>query len=272
MDMEKCLLDDRKILEHFLAEGATEVQIYISIDDTDTHDTPGSGHLAELIARELKHESLTSDYSPITRHQLFVHEAVPFTSHNSSMCFTADIEAENLEEVVEVARRLLERGAAPGSDPGLCIAVDSENLDRQALIEFGVRAKRNLLTKKEANGLARMTGVHLSEHGGTGDGIIGALAAVGLRLHGSDGRFRGWLRPGQAGRIVTGEELCIHFDVDGVVDEDGWNIPMGDAIVLAEDKVKTVFLNHRRVVPVTRNDKPGEVPWITLDKATVKRY
>ncbi len=248
------------------------MQIYISIDDTDTIDTPGSGHLAEHIARELQQESLTSGCSPITRHQLFVHEAVPFTSHNSSMCFTADIGVNNLEEVVEIAGRLLEQGAALGSDPGLCIAVDGDTLDRQALIEFGVRAKGNLLTKEEACALARTTGVHLSEHGGTGDGIIGALAAVGLRLHGSDGRFRGWLCPGKAGQIITGEEFCTHFAVDGVVDEDGWNIPTEDAIVLAEDKVKTVFLNHRRVVPVTRNEKGGGVPWITLGKAEVKRY
>ena len=31
----------------------------------------------------------------------------------------------------------------------------------------------------------------LSEHGGTGDGVIGALAGVGLRLSGSDGRIKG---------------------------------------------------------------------------------
>lgn len=248
------------------------MHIYLSIDDTDNIDTPGSGHLAEKIARELQHNGLASGYSPITRHQLFVHEAVPYTSHNSSMCFAADIESKSLEDVVQFASRLLEQGSAPGSDPGLCIAVDSDTLDRQALIEFGVRAKRNLLTKQDACALARMTGVHLSEHGGTGDGIIGALAAVGLRLHGSDGRFRGWLCPGKAGQIITGEEFCTHFAVDGVVDEDGWNVPKEGAIVLAEDKVKTVFLNHRRVIPVTRNGTADDVPWITLGKAAVKRY
>ena len=39
-----------------------------------------------------------------------------------------------------------------------------------------------------------MSGVKcpLPGYGGTGQGVVGALAGVGLRLYGDDGRFRGW--------------------------------------------------------------------------------
>lgn len=56
-----------------------------------------------------------------------------------------------------------------------------------------------------------------TEHGGTGGGIIGALAVIGLRLHGSDGRFRGWHHLGNAGVITTPADLCSHPFVEAVL-------------------------------------------------------
>jgi hypothetical protein len=44
-----------------------------------------------------------------------------------------------------------------------------------------------VVTQKEA--LEAATGFHLSGHGGTNDGIIGAVAAVGLTASGWSGRF-----------------------------------------------------------------------------------
>ena len=63
----------------------------ITLDDTDHKGTPGTGHLAEALRKEL--ESLYgATTSRITRHQLFVHADIPYTSHNSAMCFAADID------------------------------------------------------------------------------------------------------------------------------------------------------------------------------------
>ena len=55
------------------------------------------------------------------------------------------------------------------------------------MIEFGQRATGLRLTQKEAMDTARS--VELYGLGGTNDGIIGALAAVGLTRHGWCGRF-----------------------------------------------------------------------------------
>jgi len=248
------------------------VHIYLSIDDTDNLDSPGSGHLAELMANKLQHHGLTSQCLNITRHQLFVHESIPYTSHNSSMCFPAVIDEDNLLNVIQFAKEFLKNTSAPGSDLGLCVAVLSEMLDRQALIDFGLEAKRTVLTKQDAYLLAQRTGVHLSEHGGTGDGIVGALAGIGLRLNGNDGRFRGWLSLGKAGDTISIKNLCSHTAVDAAVDDKGVILPEDTRITFAEDKVKTVCLNHRQVIPVTRTDCANGSSWTTLTKAEVKRF
>jgi hypothetical protein len=248
------------------------VHIYLSIDDTDNLDSPGSGHLAELMAKKLQQHGLISQCLNITRHQLLVHDSIPYTSHNSSMCFPAVINEDNLLNVIQFAEIFLKNASAPGSDPGLCVAVESETLDRQALIDFGREAKRTVLTKQDAYLLAHRTGVHLSEHGGTGDGIVGALAGIGLRLHGNDGRFRGWLSLGKAGDTISLKNLCSHSAVDAVVDDEGMILPEDTRITFAEDKVKTVCLNHRQVIPVSHTDCSHGSSWTTLTKAEVKRF
>ncbi|WP_243669476.1 hypothetical protein [Methanoculleus chikugoensis] len=57
--------------------------IYLGIDDTDTRESRGgTGRLARTIAAELARSYTVT--GGVTRHQLFVHPAVPYTSHNSS--------------------------------------------------------------------------------------------------------------------------------------------------------------------------------------------
>src|SRR6185503_7864697 len=67
-----------------------------------------------------------------------------------------------------------------------------------AVIEFGRRCQRELVTQAEARDLAERSGIRLEGLGGTEDGVIGALAAVGLLASGNDGRVvhrPGWTWP-----------------------------------------------------------------------------
>ena len=73
----------------------------------------------------------------------------------------------------------------PGSDPGLCIAADIS----EPIVEFGRRAKQEIVTQEEALELAHAHGLFLKGLGGTNGGVIGALAGVGLASCGNDGRF-----------------------------------------------------------------------------------
>lgn len=254
------------------SKGEDNVQIYLSIDDTDNLDSPGSGQLAEMLSGELRQAKLSLTCSNISRHQLFVHDTIPYTSHNSSMCFSSVINDHRLDDIIQFAQQFLRKASAPGSDPGLCVAAVHHNSDYHNLTTFGQRAKKTRLTKQEAYFLADRAGVHLSEHGGTGDGIIGALAGTGLRLNGNDGRFRGWLDLGPAGSVTNVKALTAHPFIDAVIANDGQALPTDVRIRLGDDRVKTVLQNHLQVVPVRPCDHCDEASWSTLTKAEVKRF
>lgn len=253
-------------------KGADKVQIYLSIDDTDNHESPGSGQLAEMLSSELRQAQLSPSCSNISRHQLFFHESIPYTSHNSSMCFSAEILDHRLDDIIQFAQQFLEKASAPGSDPGLCVAAIGQDTDYEALTTFGRHAKKKKLTKQEAYSLAETTGVHLSEHGGTGDGIIGALAGTGLRLSGNDGRFRGWMDMGPANSISNVKALTAHPFIDSVIDERGRALLPDAQVRLGDTRIKSVLKDKLQVIPVTPCEYSTEAEWRTLTKTEIKRF
>lgn len=156
--------------------------IYVGIDDTDMLDTPGTNQLARHLVRELAPDLRAR---MILRHQLLEDPRVPCTRRNG--CASIEFEAVEPVSLAELAVRLRELILAwipVGSDPGLAIA---ESVPA-ALAEWGLRAKRELLTQREARQLAAGHGVDLEGLAGTEDGVIGALAAIGLMSTQNDGR------------------------------------------------------------------------------------
>jgi hypothetical protein len=248
------------------------MQIYLSVDDTDNQTSIGSGQLAENLTEELIRKGLVQSCSNITRHQLYFHDDIPYTSHNSSMCFKASCSSGSIPALVKFSARYLKEHSAPGSDPGLCIAEDCNTLDRDALIQFGEQAKSTILNKEKAYLLASQTKVHLSEHGGTGDGVVGALAGIGLRIQGNDGRFRGWFNMGSAGETTTAAQLCEHPFVTDVIDEKGNSIAPQSPIRITDEKIKTILHNHIQVIPVSRHEEGNGCKWTTLSRQEVKKY
>jgi len=247
------------------------MQIAISIDDTDNIESRGTGALASLLAEEIDLRNWgTSRF--VTRHQLLVHPDIPYTSHNSAMCFTAEIVPEHLQSIIDYAAGFLDRESATGSDPGLCVVPVDRLVHCADLIDFGRRAKEVVLSKEDAYDLASRSGIHLSEHGGTGQGVIGALAGAGLRLSGNDGRLKGCLPVAVRNGRISVAELRAHADVDEVRSIDGTELA-GDEQVRLGDKVKTVLLEGKAVLliePLT--DAADHVAWQTCSKQRLKRY
>ena len=163
--------------------------LYIGVDDTDNLDSRGTGFLARSLSQALGAGGLVSPRE-VTRHQLFVSPAIPYTSHNSSACLTGEPLAP-AEAILRFAEDFVRERAATGSDPGVAVAVSARV--SSAVLDFGVRAKREVLTMDLARETAGAAGIHLSGLGGTRQGIIGSLAAVALRHSGNDGRFL-WLK------------------------------------------------------------------------------
>jgi hypothetical protein len=162
---------------------ARQRPLFLGLDDTDTLDSPGTGHLARQIAAALaSHYPLLG----VTRHQLLVDPRVPYTAKNSSAAIALASNGHvDPEALLMCVRAIMRDHFNPGSDPGLCIASRVPG----SVKAFGRSAQREVVSQEEARALAVAHNIRLVGLGGTQDGVIGALAAVGLAASGDDGRY-----------------------------------------------------------------------------------
>ncbi len=244
----------------------------LAIDDTDNENWPGTGHLLEKIRKDIT-ENGWGKTDSITRHQLFVHPSVPYTSHNSVMCFSGEVSRrETMGMIIDRAVSYLERESAPESDPGLCVVFPDELPFPEKLISFGRKAKKEKLFKQDAYNLAKDLSIYLlSEHGGSGDGVIGALAGTGLRLSGNDGRFRGSHFIVDSIKKYRVGDLYQYKDIDKVCTENGKQLSEEDDVFL-EGKIKTVLMNYKSVLPVKKIQEQDRIFWKNLPHHEIKRY
>ncbi len=243
-------------------------RVLICIDDTDELHGVGTGHLAQQLSAEITGRGW-GECAPISRHQLYVHPDIPYTSHNSAMCFAAAVQAESLPTVIAFAADYLATRSAAVADPGLCVVNLATLADPEPLIAFGQAAKRSVLTKDAAYALAGRLGVHLSEHGGTGQGVIGALAGAGLRLGGNDGRFKGKHAIGAGEGPVAVRDILAQAAIDEVRTTEGTVLGPEATVVLA-GKVKSVLQGGKSVLLVLRRESDGA--WVNLPPALYKQY
>lgn len=247
------------------------MKLLICIDDTDNMESIGSGELLQIMGQELEAMGLAKA-GFITRHQLLVHEDIPYTSHNSSMCCELTIKEEDYECITSFAVKFLTENSAEGSDPGVCLIKRDLLTEEicQRLISYGQSAKKIILTKEIAYQLAEsMPGlVHLSEHGGTGQGIIGALAGCGLRLSGNDGRMKGKIYPENAGNNMTVEHICKRYPFDAVKSVSGEYLEQSQKVKIGEE-LKGVFLDNKIILLVKLYE--GEL-FVTCSKKELKAY
>jgi hypothetical protein len=234
------------------------MRIYIGFDDTDVAGASrGTGKLARWFCEELP-ESVS--LLGVVRQQLPRLDGIPFTSNNSSACVivkTADVvsdaEIKAIEEsLIKIAISHLEKHFIDGSDPGLCVAaLDNPAVPR--LVEHGRRACTQIVNQAEAIEAAK--GAHLSAHGGTSDGIIGAAAGVGLTISGWSGRFiefgdlRGFSDMVTVGDLQKSGILVLSIDRDALV-------PGPEDVVDTRSWLRPRLWGDRPVLPV-RGTGPG---------------
>lgn len=189
--------------------------IYLAMDDTDNLESRGTGRLARGIAVEL---SKTYKILGVTRHQLFVHKDIPFTSHNSCAVIHIDGPAEAAGDIFAMGKKLMLADFVEGSDPGIAVATGEQV--NYSVVAFGMDAKRSIVSQQRARSIAKNSGIILEGLGGTQDGVIGCVAGVGLASIKNDGRF---LLKGR-NRELVGPQLVpalLNAGVDRVMTLDG---------------------------------------------------
>lgn len=178
------------------------MRIFIGFDDTDDKDAPiGTGRLVRQFVYALPD---TCRVIGVVRHQLPRLGEIPFTSNNSSACAIVETDdTGGLDWLTERAVKHILHHCAPGSDPGLCVAEESEVDDR--LVVFGQKVSGQRVTQRDA--LSATKGLELQGLGGSNDGIIGAAAAVGLTRFGWCGRFIEYGRLRELERDISVREV-----------------------------------------------------------------
>ena len=240
----------------------------MAIDDTDNKDSVGTGRILEDFRSLLASNGIETQ--AISRHQLYFHKDVPYTSHNSSMCTEMDIPKEQIHEIIELSANHLTDSCAEGSDPGLCVASIENIPDLASLIAYGRRAKNSLLTKDEAYDMAKEQNIHLSEYGGTGQGVVGALAGVALRISGYDGRIKGKVNAGADGDVLTATELLERTGFSRIMAINGTEIHDNDTVILTEGKIKAVRMNWQSTILVAPSGDGKS--FSTLTKQNLRVY
>jgi hypothetical protein len=241
----------------------------IGIDDTDNLESRGTGFRARQLGAQLG-EAGFGRLRGITRHQLYVHPSIPYTSHNSSACLDVELDDGRDAAAREFCEDFLRSESAPGSDAGLCFAAyDDVSAE---LVEFGRLAKERVLTREGAHELAERHGVYLAGLTGERIGVIGALAGVGLRRGGHDGRFIWAEGVRELAGTRTAATLLATTGIDSIESVDGRTVPP-EAEVIVDPWPRPVLLRGQAVLLAEEiGDKDAPSGWRILSKETVRRY
>jgi hypothetical protein len=178
--------------------------IYVGLDDTDTLESPGTVQLARHLVVQL-----ASQWRGvlIIRHQLLIDPRVPCTRKNGCVAIGFEpLSKQSVDSFADDVCRTTVDWCPVGSDPGVCVVADQASPD---IVEFGKACQSQLVSQTQARSLAARHAVTLRGLGGTEDGVIGALAAVGLASTADDGRV-----------VYLGKAPVDHYDVSGVLGTD----------------------------------------------------
>lgn len=179
------------------------MRVFLGFDDTDVVGADrGTGKFARWFEEKLP---AGVRLHGVVRQQLPVLEGIPYTSQNSSACLILDnVEPLQVDELIDRGTNHIREHFIDGSDPGLCVVVENGVFPGE-LINFARKASFSLVSQKEA--MVATKKFHLSGHGGTNDGIIGAAAGVGLTMTGWSGRYIEYNGLRDLGEFVRVDEL-----------------------------------------------------------------
>lgn len=239
------------------------MKILIGIDDTDNLESRGTGFRSREMGRLLTEKGI-GKLMGVTRHQLLFDRRIPYTSHNSSACL--EVESEKINELIEFCAAYLLKESADGSDAGLCVA-PFEHISEK-IMQWGLRAKKEIITQEEARQIAKDSGIFLEGYTGTKGGIIGSLAAVGLHKGGNDGRYL-WIK-GMREMIGT-------FSISYIKNETGVHeiLAVNNEPLLPETEIFLAewwrpVLKNNKIVIFVEQKKEGDYGWQVVSKDYIK--
>lgn len=242
------------------------MRFLIGLDDTDNSASSSTGEFAIKLGQRLE-ELGFGRFESVTRHQLLRSPLVPCTSDNSSVCVAFEGEPSRRSELEMACRSFILREYAKGADAGFALASWAQVT--ADVFTWARLAKNRVLNRQDALQTARSAGIGITGLTGSGDGVIGALAAVGLRFRGEDGRFL-WLP-----NLHTLHGVYKYYELMDLVPFDNIETlkgksPRPDEKVSLGEWFHPVLREGRCVLLVDAEHKDPTYDWHTLDAKKVR--
>lgn len=234
----------------------------VGLDDTDVEGSGGTGALARALADRFVEEGL-GEQRGVTRHQLLDSPKVKRTTQNCA--FAVELQTEkSLNEVEDWVVRFVRQGAERRADPG--IAILSRHSDMPHVLAFGRRSQNEVMKLDDASTFSTESNVRLRALGGKRAGSIGALAAVGLRAGGGDGRYvyLAGLRDLQ-GRMTAGQMRIACPELTKILDESTGEPMDRDDMIDTGDWVRPRLFEGGPLVLARRTPEDRKL-WVLVDQ------
>ena len=241
------------------------MKLIIGIDDTDNRYSRGTGYRAREMSSLLSLAGL-AEIHDISRHQLLFDSRIPFTSHNSSASIVCEALSE-AENIYRFCRKYLWRKSALFSDAGLCVAEWEQVNDE--IINWGHQAKTIILSRKQALEIAGKNKIYLRGLRGRRIGVIGALAAVGLRKESCDGRLLWMKNMRELNGVFTTEELYNLLKIDKIALKNGSSLATRQK-VFVNNWCRAVHVNGKITLFVEEENENEQYQWRIASKEFIK--
>lgn len=241
------------------------MKLIIAIDDTDNLESRGTGFRARQLGLSLEDLGYAELLS-ITRHQLLVDKRIPYTSHNSSASILIN-SLVDIKSIIDLCALYLKEESAEGSDAGLCVA--EFDCVSEEVINWGNSAKKKILNKKQAHLLAEREGIFLEGYKGKKIGVIGALAAVGLRKQANDGRLLWLPNLRETEGIYSIKDFKTLVSLEAITQKNGTFVHGDDKIWIGE-WCRPVHLNNKITLVVEKGNNNEHYQWKCASKEYIK--
>lgn len=215
--------------------------LFIGIDDTDSRESKGTGYFSRILGHEIEKIGLGT-IAGISRHQLLLDRSLDYTSHNYSSCIEV-VPLAGTETIIAFLRDFIKKNATKGSQTGFCVA-SAEEIGRK-VTDFGLNAKKKTVTTDMAFSIASENNIHIEGVTKRSRGVIGALAAIGLRATGDDGVMI-WVKGREINEmkgIFHAGEIYCNTRVDCIKTAEGYKIPVNATIEWQNDARPVIMEN-----------------------------
>jgi hypothetical protein len=242
------------------------MRFLIGLDDTDNPSTSSTGVLARQLGAHLEEKGF-GKLESITRHQLIQSPLVPCTSRNSAICVCFEGDPARRSELEMAVRSFIMREYSPGANAGFAMAAWAQVTAE--VFTWARLAKTRVLNRLDALRTARAAGIAIAGLTGSGEGAIGALAALGLHFRGEDGRYL-WLPNLEIlNGIYTYTELMDLVPFDSIETLKGKSPRPAEKVNVGE-WVRPILREGRCVLLVEEEHKEKAYDWHTLDMDKVR--